>query len=73
MNDAIISMMNDPAQRWIISAVLSILLGPVVFLIVRLLWSLPKATRCTFLTIVLVVIFFQLIFLLLACTADPDD
>ena len=73
MNDAIINMMNDPAQQWIVSAILSILLGPVIFLLVRLLWSLPAATRRTLLKIVLVVLFFPLIFLFLACTADPDD
>jgi uncharacterized membrane protein len=73
VNDAIINMMNDPAQQWIVSAILSILLGPVIFLLVRLLWSLPAATRRTLLMIVLVVLFFPLIFLFLACTADPDD
>lgn len=73
MNDAIINMMSDPAQQWVVSAILSILLGPVIFLIVRLLRSLPTATRRTLLKIVLVVLFFPLIFLCLACTADPDD
>lgn len=73
MNNAIINMMNDPAQQWIVTAILSILLGPLVFLIVRLLWSLPTATRHTLLKIVLVVVFYPLIFLFLACSADPDD
>ncbi len=73
MNDAIINLMNDPAQQWIVTAALSILLGPVIFLIVRFIWSLPTTTRRTLLKIVLVVLFFPLIFLFLACTADPDD
>ncbi len=73
MNDTIINMMSDPAQQWIVSAILSILLGPVVFLIVRFLWSLPAATRRTLLKIVLVVLFFPLIFFLMACMSDPDD
>jgi hypothetical protein len=73
VNDAIINLMNDPAQQWIVTAALSILLGPVIFLIARFLWSLHIATRRTLLKIVLVVLFFPLIFLFLACTADPDD
>ncbi len=73
MNDAILNMMNDPTLRWIVSLIFSILLVPVIFLIVRFIWSLPKATRRTLLKIVLVVLFFPLIFFFLACTADPDD
>jgi phosphoglycerol transferase MdoB-like AlkP superfamily enzyme len=73
VNDAILNMMNDPTQRWIVSLILSILLVPLIFLIVRFIWSLPKATRRTLLKIVLVVLFFPLIFFFLACTADPDD
>jgi phosphoglycerol transferase MdoB-like AlkP superfamily enzyme len=73
LGDAIISLMNDPKGQWIVSVILSILLGPVVFLIVRFLWSLPAAKQRTVLKIILVVIFFPLIFLFLACTVDPDD
>jgi len=73
VNNAIINMINDPAQRWIVATILSILLAPVEFLIVRFLWSLPIATRRTLLKIVLVVLFFPLLFLFLACSSDPDD
>ena len=73
MNDAIISMMSDPAQQWIVSTILAILLGPVIFLIVRFLWFLPATTRRTLLKILLVVLFFPLIFFLMACMSDPDD
>jgi hypothetical protein len=73
VNDAIINMINDPAQQWIIVTILSILLAPVEFLIVRFLWSLPIATRRTLLKVVLVILFFPLLFLFLACSSDPDD
>lgn len=73
MNDAIVNLMDDPTQQWIVSAILSILLGPIVFLVVRFLASLPASTRRTLLKIVLVILFFPLIFFFLACTADPDD
>ena len=73
MNDAIISMMNDPAQQWIVFLILSILLAPVEILIVRIFWSLPIATRRTLLKVVLVILFFPLLFLFLAFSSDPDD
>ncbi len=73
MNDAIINMINNPAQRWIVVTILSIVLAPVEFLIIRFVWSLPTATRRTLLKIVLVVLFFPLIFLFLMCMTDSDD
>jgi phosphoglycerol transferase MdoB-like AlkP superfamily enzyme len=73
VNDAIINMMSDPAGQWIVSIVLSILLVSVSLLIFKILWALPPAVRRTLLLLVLVVLFFPLIFLLLACTPDPDD
>lgn len=73
MIDTILNMMNDPVQQWVVFAALLVLLGPLEFLIVRFLWSLPKAHRRTLAKIVLVVIFFPLIFLFLTFTADPDD
>jgi hypothetical protein len=71
--DTILNMMNDPVQQWVVFAAILVLLGPLEFLIVRFLWSLPKAQRRTLIMIVLAVIFFPLIFLFLALTADPDD
>lgn len=73
MNDAIVSVIDDPSKQWIVAAILSILIGPVVFLVVRFLASLPASTRRTLLKIVLLILFFPLIFLILACTPDPDE
>lgn len=73
MNDAIISMMSDPAGQWIVSIILSILLMAVILLIFKILWILPPTVRRTLFILVLVVLFFPLIFLFLACTSDPDD
>ena len=73
VTDTILNMMNDPVQQWVVFAALVILLGPLEFLVVRFLWSLPKEQRRTLAMIVLAVIFFPLIFLFLAFTADPDD
>lgn len=73
MNDAFINMMSDPAGQWIVSTILSILLMAVILLIVKILWTLPPTVRHTVLIIGLVVLFFPLIFLILACTSDPDD
>ncbi len=73
MNDAVINIMSDPAGQWIVCIILSILLMAVTLLIVKILWTLPATVRRTLLMIVLVVLFFPLIFLFLACTSDPDD
>lgn len=73
MNDAIINMMSDPAGQWIVSIILSIPLLAVILLIFKILWTLPPAVRRTLLMLVLVVLFFPLIYLFLACTSDPDD
>lgn len=73
MIDTILNMMNDPVQQWIVLAVFLVVFGPLEFLVVRFLWSLPRAKRWILAKIVLTVIFFPLIFLFLAVTADPDD
>ena len=73
MNDAIINMMSDPAGQWIVSIILSIPLVAVILLIFKILWALPPTVRRTLFMLVLVVLFFPLIFLFLACTSDPDD
>jgi 4-amino-4-deoxy-L-arabinose transferase-like glycosyltransferase len=71
--DTILQMMNDPVQQWLVYAVFLVVFGPLLFLVVRFLWSLPKAQKRTLAKIVLTVIFFPLIFLFLAVTADSDD
>ena len=73
VNDAMINMMSDPAGQWIVSIILSIPLMAVILLTLKILWALPPRVRRTLLILVLVVLFFPLIFLFLACTSDPDD
>jgi len=70
VHDAIINMMSDPAGQWIVSIILSILLMAVILLTLKILWALPPRVRRTLLILVLVVLFFPLIFLFLACTSD---
>jgi hypothetical protein len=71
VHDGIVNMMSDPAGQWIVSIILSIPLMAVILLTFKILWALPPRVRRTLL--VLVVLFFPLIFLFLACTSDPDD
>lgn len=73
MNGAIINMMSHPAGQGVVSIILSILLVAVILLIFKTLWALPPTVRRTHIVLVLVVLFFPLIFLFLACTSDPDD
>ena len=73
MIDSNLNVVNYPAQLWIAIAVFLACFWSLVLMLVRFIWSLPRAQRRILAKIVLVVIFFPLIFLFLMCRTDPDD